>query len=259
MPTTGPQSDEETTAAAMVVGANRGIGHALVEALLERAGSGPIYAACRSPDSAAALQQLAAVQPRVRPLALDVTDEAGIEAAAAAVKATSPRLSLLINCAGVLHAPGVKPERRLAEVDPAALALSFAVNASGPLLLAKHFHPLLTHEHRAVLANLSARVGSISDNHLGGWYGYRASKAAQNQITRTLSIELGRRARNLVCVALHPGTVDTDLSKPFQSNVHPEKLFDRRRAAQQLLRVLDSLTPAHSGRFYAWDGSEIPW
>lgn len=250
---------EQSISTSLVVGAGRGIGLALVEALAQRPGNGPVYAACRRPERADALQRLAAEHPQICPLALDVTDEASIESAAARVADRSPRLSLLINCAGLLHAPGVKPERRLADVDPAALARNFAVNASGPLLLAKHFHPLLMHDGRAVLANLSARVGSISDNHLGGWYGYRASKAAQNQITRTLSIELGRRARHLICVALHPGTVDTDLSKPFQGNVNPEKLFDRARAAAQLLQVIDGLTPAQSGRFYAWDGDEIPW
>ena len=259
MPDASPRTQEETSDATMVIGASRGIGLALVAALLQRPGTGPIHAACRSPETADELRRLTARQPRVRPLTLDVTDEVSVKAAASTVTETSPRLALLINCAGLLHAPGIKPERRLADVDPAALALSFATNASGPLLVAKHFHPLLTHGGRAILANVSARVGSISDNRLGGWYGYRASKAAQNQITRTLSVELARRARNLICVALHPGTVDTVLSKPFQGNVNPDKLFDPPRAAAQLLQVLDSLTPAQSGHFYAWDGSEIPW
>jgi NAD(P)-dependent dehydrogenase (short-subunit alcohol dehydrogenase family) len=136
---------------------------------------------------------------------------------------------------------------------------SFAVNALGPLLLAKHLHPLLAHAQPAVLVNLSARVGSIGDNRLGGWYAYRGAKAAQNQFTRTLSIELARRAPNLVCVALHPGTVDTGLSKPFQGSVDAAKLFSPRYSAQRLLAVIDGLRREHSGRFFAWDGSEIPW
>jgi NAD(P)-dependent dehydrogenase (short-subunit alcohol dehydrogenase family) len=110
-----------------------------------------------------------------------------------------------------------------------------------------------------VFASISARVGSIGDNRLGGWYAYRGAKAAQNMFTRTLAIEWARSRRNVVCVALHPGTTDTDLSRPFQANVAPDKLFDRGRTVRQLLAVIDRLTPADTGRFYAWDGSEIPW
>jgi NAD(P)-dependent dehydrogenase (short-subunit alcohol dehydrogenase family) len=110
-----------------------------------------------------------------------------------------------------------------------------------------------------VLANLSARVGSIADNRLGGWYGYRAAKTAQNMFTRTLSIELARRAPNVICLALHPGTVDTDLSRPFQASVPADRLFDPPRAARQLLQVIDAASPQESGRFLAWDGSLIPW
>lgn len=242
-----------------MVGAGGGIGSALATALLRRPGLRTLYASSRRPSAASRLQAQATTDARLRPLTLDVTDEASVAAAAAKVAATSPRLQLLVNCAGLLHDDQLRPERRLADVDAAALARSFAVNASGALLLAKHFQPLLTHAAPAVLANLSARVGSISDNRLGGWYAYRAAKAAQNQITRTLSIELARRAPQLVCVALHPGTVDTALSAPFQAGVKPEKLFTPEFAAERLLAVIDALTPAETGRFYAWDGSEIPW
>ena len=171
------------------------------------------------------------------------------------------RVDLVIHCAGTLHddGAGIAPERRLADVDPVKIARSFAINATGPLLVAKHVAPLLPRHGRAVFASLSARVGSIGDNRLGGWYGYRASKAAQNMFTRTLSIELKRRIRGIVCVALHPGTVDTDLSRPFQGAVPQGTLFPVDRAARQLLEVIDGLGPADNGGFFAYDGQPIPW
>lgn len=244
---------------AVIVGGSRGIGLALVRALLADARYARVIAAARVPETAA-LSVLREKHPlRLAALALDVTDEASIARAAAALATNSPRLHRLIDCAGVLHEGDLRPERRLADIDPAAVLRSFAVNALGPLLLAKHFAPLLTHDEPTVLANLSARVGSIGDNRLGGWYAYRAAKAAQNQITRTLAIELARRAPNLVCVALHPGTVDTGLSKPFQGGVPAAKLFTADFAAGRLLAVIDGLRPQDSGRFLAWDGREIPW
>jgi NAD(P)-dependent dehydrogenase (short-subunit alcohol dehydrogenase family) len=127
------------------------------------------------------------------------------------------------------------------------------------LLVAKHFEPLLAHRERAVFASISARVGSIGDNRLGGWYAYRGSKAAQNMFTKTLAIEWARSRRNVICIALHPGTTDTELSRPFQANVPPQKLFSVERTVTQLLAVIDRLTPADSGRFLAWDGTEIAW
>ena len=169
-------------------------------------------------------------------------------------------VDLVVNCAGVLHdEAAMQPERRLEDVQVEHLQRAFAVNAIGPLLVAKHFQQLLPRRQRAVFASLSARVGSIGDNRLGGWYAYRASKAAQNMITRNLSIELRRRSRGIVCVALHPGTVDTALSRPFQRNVPSEKLFSPERAASQLLAVVDRLGPDDNGGFFAWDGQPVPW
>ncbi len=153
----------------------------------------------------------------------------------------------------------MQPERRLADVDAEAFLRSMRVNALGPLLMAKHFEPLLRSAQRAVFASISARVGSIGDNRLGGWYAYRASKAAQNMVTRNLSIELRRRTRGIICVALHPGTVDTALSEPFQTRVPPDRLFTPDYAAEKLLAVIESLDADSNGRFFAWDGSEIPW
>jgi len=246
---------------ALVQGASRGIGLEFVRQLLAEPAVGQVFAGCRFPDQAGDLAALAATEPRLRVVPLDVTDEAGIARAARAVADLTDRLHLVVNCAGVLHGGPAQlaPEKRLADVRPEALAASFAVNAFGPLLVAKHFERLLAHRERAVFASISARVGSIGDNRLGGWYAYRGAKAAQNMFTRTLAIEWARSRRNVVCVALHPGTTDTDLSRPFQANVAPDALFGPGRTVRQLLEVIDRLTPAHSGRFYAWDGSEIPW
>lgn len=244
---------------ALVIGGTRGIGGALVEALLADPACDSVTAAGRRIDVPALDALEAAHGARFRRVALDLTDEASIEAAARRLKAATPALHLVINTAGLLHGDGLKPERRLADVEPASLLTSFAVNAIGPILVAKHFQSLLIHDQRAVLATLSARVGSIGDNRLGGWYAYRAAKAAQNQLMRTASIELARRARQLIVVSLHPGTVETDLSAPFRGNVAAEKLFTPAFAAERLLAVIAGLTTDASGGFYAWDGQPIPW
>jgi NAD(P)-dependent dehydrogenase (short-subunit alcohol dehydrogenase family) len=245
----------------LIQGASRGIGLEFARQLLAEPQVDRIFATCRSPQTATALTSLAAREPRLRVLALDAAHEDSIRAASAAVAATAPRLHLVVNCAGVLHdtASGIAPEKRLADVRPDALATSLAVNAFGPLLVAKHFEALLAHTERAVFASISARVGSIGDNRLGGWYAYRGAKAAQNMFTKTMSIEWARSRRNLICVALHPGTTDTDLSRPFQANVAPEKLFSSERTVRQLLAVIDALQPEDTGRFLGWDGAEIPW
>jgi len=246
---------------ALVTGASRGIGLEFVRQLLAEPRFTRVFAGCRRPAQANALSLLAVGELRLRIVALDVADEAQVEAAARQVAIETDRLHLIVNAAGVLHdaAAGLAPEKRLADVGAGALAASFAVNAFGPLLVAKHFERLLAHRERTVFASISARVGSIGDNRLGGWYAYRGAKAAQNMFTKTLSIEWARSRRNVICVALHPGTTDTDLSRPFQANVPPEKLFSTERTVRQLREVVDRLSPADTGRFLAWDGSEIPW
>ena len=247
---------------ALIQGASRGIGLEFARQCLTEPRIGHVVATCRSPQDATGLADLAARHPdRLTVLPLDATDEASIIAAAAAAARIAPRLHLVVNCAGVLHdaARGMKPEKRLADVRPESLARAFAVNAIGPLLVARHFEPLLAHPERAVFASLSARVGSIEDNRLGGWYAYRASKAAQNMYTRTLAVEWARSRRNVICVALHPGTTDTDLSRPFQANVPAGKLFGVDYAVARMLGVIDRLQPADSGQFFAWDGERIPW
>lgn len=240
---------------ALVQGASRGIGLGLTRLLLGRGDS--VVATCRNPASAEALRALSVDFDDLEVVALDVTDEETIEAAARRVSG-GPPLDLVVNAAGLLHEGDMSPERRLEEVDPANLLRSFQVNAIGPILVAKHFIDLLAED--AVFATISARVGSIEDNRLGGWYSYRASKAAQNMLTKNLAIELTRRRKAVTVLALHPGTVDTDLSKPFQRSVRPEKLFAVERASVQLLDVIEDARAARrSGAFLAWDGQPIPW
>lgn len=245
---------------ALVIGGSRGIGLALVEALLADPAWTSVTAASRSALATPALAELQArYGERLQTVALDVADESSIEQAAATLRDRHPALQMLINTVGLLHGEGLSPERRLAEVRPEALLKSYAINAVGPILIAKHFQSLLTHDTRAVLATLSARVGSISDNRLGGWYAYRAAKAGQNQLMRTAAIELARRAPRLIVVSLHPGTVETGLSAPFRGNVAADKLFTPAFAAERLLAVIAGLSKESSGGFYAWDGAEIPW
>lgn len=245
---------------ALVIGGTRGIGLGLVEALLANPAYDRVIAAGRTVGGHAGLDRLTTTHgSRCDRLRLDLADEASIEAAATELQARAPALQLLINTAGQLHGDGLQPERRLADVRPERLLASYAINAVGPILVAKHFQRLLAHGERAVLATLSARVGSIGDNRLGGWYAYRAAKAAQNQLMHTAAIELARRARELIVVSLHPGTVETGLSAPFRGNVAAERLFTPAFAAERLLAVIAGLDRESSGRFYAWDGSEIPW
>lgn len=236
---------------ALIVGASRGLGSAMAELLLDR--DHRVFGTSRHPDG------FVSPPPGLHTLQLDVTDEASVAAAMAALSREVESLHLVVHVAGVLHEGPMGPEKKLEDVDPTFVQKAFAVNATGPLLLAKHALPLLRHDDRAVLANLSARVGSIGDNRLGGWYAYRASKAAQNMFTKNLSIELGRRARNVIVVALHPGTVDTDLSKPFQRSVPEGKLFSPTDSARQLLGVVDGLGPDDSGAYLDYAGEPIVW
>ena len=168
-------------------------------------------------------------------------------------------LRLVINATGRLHGASLTPEKRLQQVCADHLMESFAINAAGPLLLAKAVEPVLSRDRPFHFASLSARVGSIGDNNSGGWYAYRGSKAAQNMFLRSLSVEWARRFPLATVTMLHPGTTDTALSKPFQQFVPPDRLFSPQKAAALLLDVLLQQTAAESGRFLAWDGQEIPW
>ena len=175
------------------------------------------------------------------------------------LRGDSHSLRVVINATGRLHGPSYQPEKRLQHAEQSALLDSFAINAAGPLLLAKSVEPVLARNLPFHFASLSARVGSIGDNSSGGWYAYRGAKAAQNMMLRCLSLEWERRLPLATVTLLHPGTTDTALSKPFQSFVPKEKLFSPERAAGHLLDVLMDQTPSDSGRFLAWDGQAIPW
>ncbi len=222
---------------AVVIGASGGIGAALEAALI---------------DEGIAVQGFARSETGDRHI--DLEDEASIAAAAGRITG-SP--TLVVVATGLLHDGEHGPEKAMRDLDPAWMARNFAINAIGPALVAKHVLPLMPKSGRMVFAVLSARVGSISDNKLGGWYGYRASKAAVNQLVRTLAIEDKRRNSSGIVVALHPGTVDTGLSRPFQANVSPGRLFKPDRAAVQLLDVIDGLRAPDSGKLFAWDGVEV--
>lgn len=240
-------------ATVLVAGGSRGIGRALVEALLQRQDIGRIYVLARHWSEPAG-------DPREQRLCVDLTDPQVLHGLGEQLRAECLRLDLLINCVGLLHEPdGLQPEKRLADVQLDWLLQSFTVNAAVPLLLARELLPLLRGRHLCRFASLSARVGSIGDNRLGGWYAYRAAKAAQNMLLRTFAIEWARLNPNGCCLLLHPGTTDTGLSAPFQANVPEGRLFAPAFVAERLLQVIAGHGPADSGNFYAWDGQPIPW
>jgi len=234
---------DSTPKSAVVIGASGGIGAALEAALIEEGAFEVVHGLARS---------------RTGAQHLDLTDEASIAAAAARV-ATGPPPTVVFVATGLLHDGARGPEKALRELDPAWLAQSFAINAIGPAIVAKHFLPIIPKTGRNVFAVLSARVGSISDNRLGGWHGYRAAKAALNMLIRNIAIEEKRRNDRAIVVALHPGTVDTALSKPFQGAVQPGRLFDPERAALQLLDVVEGLKAPDSGKLFDFEGKEVPF
>jgi NAD(P)-dependent dehydrogenase (short-subunit alcohol dehydrogenase family) len=225
---------------AIVIGSSGGIGGALAK---------------RLEDSGFAVHRLARSQgPSVT--YVDVTDEQSIALAAETLEQVAPYQRIIV-ATGILQSGKTTPEKTYRDLQADTLLRYFAVNSVGPSLLAKHFVPLLPAKGPCVFAALSARLGSISDNQLGGWYGYRASKAALNMLIKTLAIEVRRTRPEAICAALHPGTVDTGLSKPFQKNVQPNRLFSVEAAAEKLLEVIDRLTPAQSGDCFAWDGKQV--
>lgn len=223
---------------AIVIGASGGIGRALADALEKRGAQ--VHRLSRSAGT------------------IDLADQASVTEAAERLRPKGP-FDLILCAVGVLHGPDLKPERALRDLDASQLHQSFSANAIGPALVMRYFLPLLPPAGRGIFAALSARVGSISDNRLGGWYGYRASKAALNQFVRTAAVELARSRPEAICVALHPGTVDTAMSQPFQRGVPADKLFTPDYAAIRLLAVLDGLTPADSGGFFDWAGEAVPF
>jgi NAD(P)-dependent dehydrogenase (short-subunit alcohol dehydrogenase family) len=226
---------------AVVIGASGGVGGALVAQLSGDPAFASVFALARSFADGARI---------------DITDEASIATAAATLGGP---LRLVIVATGALQGPGFpQPEKTYRALDAVALTESFRLNTVGPALVAKHLLPLMAPRGKTVFAALSARVGSIGDNRAGGWHAYRASKAALNMVLRNLAIETGRRNPDAICVGLHPGTVDTGLSRPFQRGVADGKLFTPETSARHLLAVIDGLTAADSGNVLAWDGQTIP-
>ena len=245
----------QPSSTSVVIGGSGGIGLAMISALLHR-GRGRIVAASRKPASSKPLLELQSQWPdRISLLTCDVTDVASIQSMANDIDAESG-VDLLLNVAGVLHDDsGLMPERSLRAVEAERMTRVFQVNAMGPVLVTQALQAKLA--TGAVIGNLSARVGSIGDNHLGGWWSYRMSKSALNQATRNMANEL--RRREIIAVSLHPGTTDTGLSKPFQKNVRPEKLFTTEFTAGALLDVMEGLELKDSGGFFAYDGQSIEW
>ena len=224
---------------ALVIGASGEIGRAVAETLESDSRCGGVTRVSRRGDPG-----------------VDITDETSVAARADDLRSEGRNFALIVDVTGALEIDGHGPEKSLSQLDPSVLAQAFAVNTIGPALLLKHFAPLLPRKNKAVFASLSARVGSIGDNRLGGWYAYRASKAALNQIIRTAAIEIARKRRDAVCVALHPGTVRTRLSAAYAGD---RPTFTPAEAAAKLLAVLDRLDHTDSGGFFAYDGTRIPW
>ena len=231
---------------AAIFGSSGGIGKALVAALAHRGVQ--VLAGSRTGDGANA--------PGVTPFVFDLDDEASIQRAVA--EWGDPAPDLVIVTTGVLTLPGgTGPERSYKQLDPSAMARIMYLNAIGPALIAKHVLPLLPRNAPASFAVISARVGSIGDNRIGGWHSYRASKAALNMLIRNFAIELGRTHKHALAVGLHPGTVDTQLSEPFQNNLPDGQLTAPDDCAANLLNVLQGLTPEDSGDVFDWKGERI--
>lgn len=258
-------------AVALIQGASRGLGLQFTQVLAARANVAKIIATSRTAENSSSLLEICQKYPdKIHLVNLDVTDEKQIKDSVPLVKEwTGGKIDLLVNCSAILH-PSGKGETSLRDVSLEGLKKTFETNTIGPLLMSKYYSPLILKsggfigsqtekKHTGILVNISARVSSISDNKLGGWYSYRLSKTALNQATRNLSIELGRGKSKVICVALHPGTVDTDLSRAYHKGVPAGKLFSTEKSVNYLLSVIDNLSYEDTGKFINWDGGEIPF
>lgn len=233
----------------VVIGATGGLGKAFVQHFIDHAKVETIYAFSRS--------AAAHPHPKVISAALDLTFEDSIQSASEIIE-KNQSLDIVIVAAGLLHNESVSPEKSLKDLNANQIAEVFLINTIGPTLIAKHFIPKLRKKQKTVFACLSARVGSISDNRLGGWYAYRSSKAALNMMLKNAAIETARKNKQACVIGLHPGTVDTELSKPYQSNVSDDKLFTPEFSSECLLKVIDGVTSENSGSVFAWDGVVVP-
>ena len=230
-----------------VIGASGGIGHAFVEHYTKNADVQCIYATSRSGGVTAG--------HKVQSLHIDIQNEESLKTAVKKIKPQS--LDLCIIATGALHDDDIAPEKKFEALNIEKMQQIFAVNTFGPAMVMKYFIPLMRRDRKSVMAFLSARLGSIGDNRLGGWYSYRASKAGLNMLIKTAAIEMSRRAPEMQIIGLHPGTVNTGLSKPFHNSVPAEKLFSPAYAVTQMDKIMHAVTAADSGRIFAWDGQEI--
>ena len=237
----------------LVIGTGGGIGQALVKQLCNGDASRQVFTVSRS--------QAVTSFENQHHFVFDSTNEASIKTFVQDMQVKKISFTDVVCTTGVLHVSGdktLKPEKRLEDIDPEQLAEYFRVNTVVPAMWLKYLIKVVAKE-RANIVFFSARVGSISENGLGGWYGYRASKAALNMIVKTASIEYKRRVPNVTLACYHPGTVDTGLSKPFQSNVKPGKLFTPEFTASQLLSHMQGFDPQYSPYYIDWDGKSISY
>jgi NAD(P)-dependent dehydrogenase (short-subunit alcohol dehydrogenase family) len=232
-----------------VIGASGTLGEAFISALLAAHPDNQLMVFSRGPISHR--------DTRVTHIPITYDSESAIESAIGSI-ASDIRFDRIIVATGLLHNGRVKPEKSLRELHYDTMQEVFMANTYFPAMIAKYFLPRLATDRRAVMAFLSARVGSISDNHLGGWYAYRASKAALNMIVKNAAIEFGRFHKQAIIVGLHPGTVQSPLSEPYSAHVAPEKVFTPSYSVEKMMTVIDSLQPSQSGNCYAWDGSIVP-
>lgn len=232
----------------IIIGSSGGIGKSFVDYYALQDSSNSIYSLSRTKDDE--------ISDNVTHISIDIEDEESISDAAKQCKQAGS-FDKIIVCTGLLHSGTLKPEKSLRDLNRESLLKVLSVNTIGPTLIGKYFIPLLKKDSPSILSFLSARVGSISDNRIGGWYSYRASKAALNMIIKTLSIEVARNNKNAMIIGLHPGTVDTNLSKPFQGNVSNDKLFTPEYSISKMVEVMNNLSPDDSGNCFAWDGKRI--
>lgn len=243
----------------LICGASRGIGLALCAALLARDDVTQVWAVARKASTSTELAKLAdQYGDRLKRVDCDARNEQSLEALVSETLEGCDHLHLVISTLGILHQDGAKAEKGLAQLTLASMQASFATNTFAPILLLKHLLPLLR-KQPSTFAALSARVGSIGDNRLGGWYSYRASKAALNQLLHTASIELKRLNPASTVLAIHPGTTDTELSQPFQANVPDDQLFEPAFSADRIIELVGAHGASDSGTFWAWNDKPIVW
>jgi NAD(P)-dependent dehydrogenase (short-subunit alcohol dehydrogenase family) len=230
-----------------IIGSSGGIGRAFLDAYIADKDISNIYSISRT--------EVKSNDKRIIHINIDVTDEVSVKAAASKIEEN--RLDRLIVATGVLHTKSFGPEKSIKDIKIENFVKIFSVNTFGPALIGKYFLPLMTKDQKSIVAFLSARVGSISDNKLGGWHAYRASKSALNQIIKNFSIEAKRTNSSGIIIGLQPGTVKSKLSEPFQKNVKKGKLFLPEDSVDSLVKVIENVMQNDSGKIFDWEGEEI--